>query len=256
MNTGFAAALLDPTRSCPDGLRAWNGSDPAARFAVHRNNVASSLIDALADNLPVVRQLVGETFFRAMAAVYVRRAPPRSPILAHYGIDIADFIADFDPARSVPYLADIARLEMARQHAYHAADAASLARAEMARAMACGEAVGELRFMLHPSVRLLASRHAVVSIWAAHQSDSVDLSNVDVDAAESALILREGLGVRMLRVAPGAVTFIDALRAQSTLADSAAAARSDPAFDLAATLSLLTGYGALAGIRFPEDTTP
>ncbi len=40
----FARALLDPQQPCPPGLRSWNGCDPAARFAVHRNNVVSSLV--------------------------------------------------------------------------------------------------------------------------------------------------------------------------------------------------------------------
>ena len=67
----WAAALLDPERPAPPGLRAWNGSDPARRFAVHRNNVVASLVSALADGFPVVQALVGEEFFRAMAAVFV-----------------------------------------------------------------------------------------------------------------------------------------------------------------------------------------
>lgn len=45
----IAAALLDPAHPCPPGLTAWNGSDPAHRFAVYRNNVIVSLVDALAD---------------------------------------------------------------------------------------------------------------------------------------------------------------------------------------------------------------
>lgn len=45
----FAQALLNPAQSCPPGLTTWNGSDPARRFAVYRNNVIVSLVDALAD---------------------------------------------------------------------------------------------------------------------------------------------------------------------------------------------------------------
>ena len=88
----FAAALLDPDQPCPPGLRAWNGSDPTARLAVYRNNVVGSLIDALADTFPVAQELVGEAFFRAMAGVFARQAPPRSRILAHYGEGFAEFI--------------------------------------------------------------------------------------------------------------------------------------------------------------------
>ena len=92
----FARALLDPALPCPDGLRAHNGSDPAVRFAVYRNNVVTSLVDALADGFPVVRQLVGDEFFTAMARVHVARHPPRSAVLSDWGDAFAAFIDDFE----------------------------------------------------------------------------------------------------------------------------------------------------------------
>ena len=51
----FVAALFDAELPPPTGLTAWNGSDPATRFAVYRNNVVVSLIDALADTYPVTQ---------------------------------------------------------------------------------------------------------------------------------------------------------------------------------------------------------
>ena len=149
---GFAEALLAPALPCPPGLQAWNGSDPARRLAVYRNNVMVSLIDALATSFPVAQELVGEDFFRAMAAEFVRRQPPRSRVLARYGDRLPDFIADFEPARSVPYLADLARLEFARIQAYHAADAEALSPAAAAAALRDGADVGRLVLICHPSV--------------------------------------------------------------------------------------------------------
>ncbi len=115
----FAAALLDPDVAAPDGLVAWNGSDPAHRFAVYRNNVTSALSDVLADSFPVTQQLVGEEFFRAMARIFLRGSPPPSPILTAYGEGFPAFVADFAPARTVPFLADVARLEWLRLRALH-----------------------------------------------------------------------------------------------------------------------------------------
>ena len=122
----FASALLSPDESCPQGLFSYNGADPASRFAVYRNNVHSSLINALAAGYPVTLQLVGDEFFRAMAGVYVQGFPPTSALINEYGGDLADFIQGFAPAASVPYLADVARLERLRVRAYHAADAVAL----------------------------------------------------------------------------------------------------------------------------------
>ena len=81
----FAAALLPANAEAPRGLHGRNRSDAGQRFAIHRNNVMSSLVRALEDGFPVTRLLVGEEFFRAMARDYVRAQPPRSPVLLEYG---------------------------------------------------------------------------------------------------------------------------------------------------------------------------
>jgi len=245
----FAAALLDPARPCPPGLVAWNGSDPTARLAVYRNNVVASLIDALADTFEVAQQLVGEAYFRAMAAVFVRQNPPRSRILAHYGQGFPEFIEQFDPARPVPYLADVARLELARVRAYHAADALPVASAVVGLALADAERIGELRLACHPSVTAFGSRYAVVSLWAAHQGEG-DLERVDPGRAEAAIVLRQGLDVLVLRSPPGAAEFVAAIGRGACLADAASAAmKASDAFDLSATLALLMRHGAITSMQ-------
>lgn len=244
----FAHALLRPDAPCPPGLRAWNGSDPAKRYAVYRNNVVVSLIDALADSFPVVQALVGEEFFRAMAAEFARRSPPRSPVMAWYGEGFADFVADFPPAAGLPYLADLARLEWLRVEAWHAADADPLPLAEVAALLADEAALPGLRLSLHPALRMLRSTHPVVSLWAAHQSEDVAgaLGAIDFAAAEAALLVRDGLDVALLRIEPGAAAFIDRLQRGDALGTAAQAAAP---FDLPATLGLLLRHGAIAAMR-------
>ena len=250
---GFAAALLAAAAPAPAGLHCWNGSDPAARFAVHRNNVLASLIDALADTFPVVQALVGEPFFRSMAARYVQCDPPRTPVLVAWGDTFADFVADFEPARPVPYLADVARLESARVRAFHAADAPAVPERELAGAMAQADRIGALRFVLHPSLAVIASPHAVASIWAAHQ-DGGDLSRVDPAQPEAALVLRDGLEVLVRPVAPGTAAFVDALRRDRSFAEAAAAgAEAQPDVDLAGALALLLGHHLVQAVHFADE---
>src|SRR6266852_5119664 len=119
----FAGALLDAERPIPRGITAHNAAIPTRRFAIYRNNVVAGLVKALKSRFPVVEKIVGEEFFAAMARVFVVERPPRSPVLAIYGDEFATFIAAFEPARELAYLADVARLEAARTRAYHAADA-------------------------------------------------------------------------------------------------------------------------------------
>jgi len=247
----FAATLLRPDLPCPAGLRAWNGSDPGARLAVYRNNVVSSLIDAVADTFPVTQELVGEEFFRAMASVFVRQHPPRSRVLAHYGAEFADFVAGFEPARAVPYLADVARLERARVFAYHAADAEPLTAKRLGAAMSSGQDLCALQLVCQPSTSVVVSEYAIVSLWAAHQGDS-DLSALDPALPESALVVRPGLDVLVLRLPPGAARFVIALQAGAGLANAAVLAAGEAAdFDLPNVLALLMGHGALITAQFP-----
>ena len=82
-----------------------------ARLRIHRHHVAHSLGSALAATFPTVHALVGEAFFRAMAQRFVGQTLPEQPVLAEYGADFPAFVAGYEPAASLPYLADIARLD-------------------------------------------------------------------------------------------------------------------------------------------------
>jgi hypothetical protein len=48
-----------------------------------------------------------------MARSYVALAPPSSPIMLDYGAGFPDFIGAFEPAKCLPYLQDVARIERA-----------------------------------------------------------------------------------------------------------------------------------------------
>ena len=108
---GFARALLDPEFAVPEGIIDPNGKPAPKRFSVYRNNVASGLIKALEASFPVIRKLVGDEFFAAMAVVFARAHPPRSRLLAQYGDAFPDFLSRFPPVSHLGYLADVARLE-------------------------------------------------------------------------------------------------------------------------------------------------
>src|SRR5689334_8738140 len=106
----FAESLLASSRPMPPGLVGPDGEPSPKRFAVYRNNVVVGLVDALRGNFPAVCRIVGEEFFRALARAYATRHPPASPVLLDYGGGFPDFIATFEPAAPLPYLADVAKI--------------------------------------------------------------------------------------------------------------------------------------------------
>ncbi len=211
--------------------------DIARRFGVYRNNVTLGLIEALRARFPVAEALVGEAFFRAAARVYIAENKPKSPVLLLWGATFPAFLARFPPAASVPYLADVARLEHARGVAYHAADAAPLEGAALARA-ASGVA-------LHPSVQLLRARHAFVTIWSAHQPGA-QLPEIDAMRPEIALVLRNRrLDVEVWSLSQADSLFVDCLRRTGALIGAVGAARAlEPQYDPAPLILRLATAGA------------
>jgi len=253
----FAHALIDPALPCPDGLRVHDGSDPVTRFAVYRNNVVAQLVGALGEGFPVVRRLVGETFFAAMARAFAARHPPRSPVLADWGDAFGPFIETFEPAAGVPYLADVARLERARVRAYHAADAPSIGRVAIARCLAEPAKLAGTRARLHPSAHLVVSPFAVVSLWATHQGRG-DLARIDPFAREAALVLRENDDAAVIRVPYVAVALLRRLAQHDTLLCAADAAATEAAaigepFDLAGALRILVEHPVLTAWPEPVE---
>lgn len=247
----FAESLLAEDSFPPAGLRVWDGSDPRHRLGIYRNNVLSSLVGALADTFPVTWQLVGAEFFRAMAWQYIRISPPRTPVLAAYGSSFSRFIAQFEPARSVPYLADVAEIEWARTMAYHAADVPPLPQEFVLAIFAHGDAA-DLTVKCHPSVAVTNSHYAARSVWAAHQGEG-SLAGLAIHVAESALVVRAKLDVLVVPLRADGARFIAALLQGMDIASAAALAAHDAAeFDMVEALALLVQHEAVVSI----DETP
>lgn len=230
--TDFTAGLLDPEHPAPEGLIGPTGAPAGKRYNVYRNNVAVSLADALETAFPVIRKLVGDEFFRAMAGIYLRQHPPRSPLMMHYGQDMPGFLAAFPPVAHLPYLPDVARVELAVRHAYHAADAAALTGDDVS---AIPEAdLPGIRFAPAPPVQLIASAYPVASIWRANM-----LGETAGKGPETALITRPDLDPVVDALAPYAAPVADALLAGKTLAHAAELG------DLGPVLGLLLQRNAL-----------
>lgn len=253
----FVAALLDASLPVPPGLQSWNGADPAVRFAVYRNNVVHSLGAVLAETFPVVRQLVGDEFFSAMARVYLIDHPPTSPLMHRYGASLPAWIADFEPATALPYLSDLARLEWARLCAFHAGDAAPMEIQALVGLMQEPERLAGTRLALHPSLAIVGSAHPIVSLWSAHQQDDAtrdtQLSALNLDLAESALVFRDAADDVLVFELPDADAQLTATIA--TGASLAAAQRAHPQADLVQVLTLLLRHNLITGVHAPSSAS-
>lgn len=240
----FAASLTAPNPQPPRGL----AGPVARRFAVYRNNVAVGLIGALEARFPAVCSLVGEEFFGAMARDFIRSHPPTSPVLMTFGDGLPGFLEGFEPASDLPYLADIARIEVARTRAYHAADAPRLEAAAFAALPP--DALDHLTLTLHPAVSLVRSPHPVWDILAAANGAGASVTDW---TRQAVIIDRPDLDCVVRCLPDGTAAFLSALGTGMPLAAATHAGHhADPAFDLATALTELIGSRLASHLSLPE----
>src|SRR5436190_137705 len=80
-----------------------DGLDPVARVGIYRNHAFATLGASLKGTFPVVCRLIDKRFFAYAAHEYLRKHPPHSRCLVEYGADFADFLANFEPCKALPY---------------------------------------------------------------------------------------------------------------------------------------------------------
>lgn len=235
----FAKALLDSDLPVPAGLVDPKGRPAPRRFAVYRNNVAVGLTKALEDAFPVVRALVGDAFFAAMAGVFLRAHPPQSPVLMTYGAAFPAFLEGFGPVSRLTYLPDVARLEQAMRESYHASDAQAVGVAEIA---ALGlEALMMRPVRLAPALRVIRSDWPILSIWAANRKGGT----APVNRAEDVLILRPDFDPEPVLLPSSGVAMLAALMEGKPMG---AALSLGPEDEAGALLSLLLSGQAITEI--------
>ena len=96
------------------------------RLKVYRNNVIRSLTDVAISALPMTRKLTGDRFLKQALRAYIIQNLPDKADLTLYGNGFPAFIKTYQPAKNLPYLYDLTRLEWAWETAYYAADDTAL----------------------------------------------------------------------------------------------------------------------------------
>ena len=188
----FTQSLLsDLQPKIENDLSVTSADARQQRFAIYQNNVFYSLSNALADLYPVVKRLVGDDFFTGTASFYLRQHPPQQAAMVHFGQDFADFLRKFEHTATMPYLASVAELELARHRAYHAQDYDSLDASDIALIPPEQLAASVLSF--HPSMHLLASDYPIFSIWQANQENAEEENSkesIQLDEPQYVLVVR------------------------------------------------------------------
>lgn len=240
----FGAALFERGR---DAALAPLLKGDARRVGIYRGNLGAGWRRALASSHPVLRRLVGEEAFEALARAYGHAHPSQDPDLNRFGVALPAFLEGFAPAADHPYLPDVARLEWLVHEAYYAPDgaggdaAAALAGLDPAGFEAC-------RARLHPALRLHASPWATAALWLAHQDGGPDFPE-HIERASHALVLRRRWLVEVMEIGAAEHAALACLaRGGDFGAALDAAFALDAGFDLAGRLQAWLALGVFEAI--------
>jgi hypothetical protein len=251
VQTAFAQGVLDPSRAArvASGVVS-DGIASERRLALYRNNVLSSLRRVLEGTFPATRRLLGPERFAECALAFIRSAPPDRPQLLAYGASFPAFVERRAKPTSVVHVADIARLEWAREEAYYAPDAPPLSAADLTAIPSARYA--ELRFDLHPSLRLIHSTGPVFALWQAAIEPSPEAISAALRKAgpEQVLVVRPEMTVMTRPIAAADLLLLEAFGEGLPIAEAAHRAQAGGAgFDLQTALADHLAGGIFAGCR-------
>ncbi len=221
--------------------RAWElvearGIEPVKRLDIYAHNAAENFHNSLRSSFPVIARLGGEDYFRGCTRLYQRRVPSRCGDLQDVGAHFPAFLGELHADDAHRYFEDVARLEWQYQHALVAADHPSLDLSELAAVNP--DRHDELRFSLHPAVRLYASAFPAVTIWEANTTGHDAPPIIGLDAGSERLAFTRSQGrVEWLRLTAGEYRFLADLEQGAAFGDAVGTSVAlDPEFDSVAAL--------------------
>jgi hypothetical protein len=243
--SGFARAIVRGAELSSQINTAYPNYSVAVAIDVYRNNYRGNLHDTLAGAYPVIAQLVGKDFFRLLTRQFIGQNPSRSSNLHHYGAEMADFIAAFEPAQELVYLPDVAALEWACHCAWFADDAATLDFDKLS--LIFPGQYADLILHTHPACHLVRSRYPIAAIWHAHQPGANSDFHIDLDSGSSnALVSRKDDAVLVSELTNPDAAWLQGIQAGTPLgAATATTQKRYPDFDLQAALLHLAGQDVL-----------
>ncbi|MEQ1802841.1 MAG: DNA-binding domain-containing protein [Gammaproteobacteria bacterium] len=240
----FQAFVLRDEDGPPAGLDAVGAG-------VYAEGYFLRLSEALANDYPVLKRLLGDTAFADMARTYALAWPSRHYSVRWFGEQLPRFLRITPPFSAEPYLAELASLEWLMGEAFDAADAPVIGVAEVAALPATDWPALILHF--HPSVRRLKAHHDVVALWRGRAAEMGASADGPIPKLQHVVVWRRDLEVYFRPLDPGETLALDVLEGGGSFAaaceamSAAVGPGTEPAALIAGWLRQWLAEGLVAG---------
>jgi hypothetical protein len=200
-----------------DFLNPQGRASGQERMSVYAEGYPLRVREALGEVFDAVGHVLGDERFSRVSFAYAERFGAEDYNLNFAGREFPAFIAESPLMKEFPFLADLAKLEWAIWEAFHAFDEAPFSPESLAGVALEDWESARVRFQ--PSVRLVASRWPVLTIWRARKDDPAKV-RADLARSERVLVGRSGLEVRCEPLDGNQSRLLEALLAGKSLGEA------------------------------------
>jgi hypothetical protein len=223
-------------------------------MGIYQNSAIANITHSLILTYPVIEKLVGDEFFSAMCREYIFLTWPQSGNMDDYGVEFPEFLAEFEHAKHLLYLKDIARLEWAFHQSSLAEDATITDWSTLAQA----SDILQIKFLVTPSLSLISSTFPIDRIWHLNQENTSPDTVVDFtdeqDNNTFIVLFRQQLKTVILPITSGEFALLYAFKTGESFEKAIVVASAKQAdFSVNDSLKKFIELGTISG--FVESNT-
>ena len=172
-------------------IRANQDLSVEDRLAIYRNAYHQRLIGALREDSPMLRELIGDQQFDALALGYIAAHPSMTSNLRWFGEELPAWLQKADDFSRYPLLAELAEWERLLRHAFDGPELAVLTLHEL-QALPAEDWPG-LVLQLVPTASLHRQRFNTTAIWQALKAGMEPPGQVLLDEPAVWIVWRKDL---------------------------------------------------------------
>ena len=217
---------------------------------IYRNNTSGGIKFSMKLTYPAIFEVVGEEFFNGLVEEFMKGNLPSTGNLDDYGEGFAEFLENFEPAKQLPYLPDVAHFEWlfhksALADKVEVIDLASIKNISVEKYL-------EMSFVLNNSVKLFSSKYPVHLIWEmAREPEKERELDLSVESGCDLMLSRQEARVKMEFLDRAEYQFLKSIAEDGSLyAAFTAATATTPEFDLAFYLNKHIVNGTFSEFSF------
>lgn len=223
---------------------------PVEHLTIYKNNQMIGLTKALMETFHVCYKLVGRRSFEFIARHYIREHPSFTRNLNEYGATFSEFILNFEPAKELIYLSDVAKLEWNIHEVIIGSDDPEFCWQDLSSIPEHQQ--GSICFYRSDTSRLQASLYPIDLIFATNQSDYTGETLVELNDPVFLYIGREDYDLKMQRLTEIEWKLLSILNKDHSLAELALENLIiENEIDLSSLLPSLIQRGCISGFVIP-----